>query len=1106
MRRVVIIALFIISISAISQESNIKFKHLSVDDGLSHNYVTSILRDSYGYLWVGTGNSGINKYDGNNFVIYKYDSKDSNSISHNTINVIYEDNDSNIWVCTQNELNYFNREQNKFIRINTGIQNLVGIYRNKDNSFFLCSSANFFYLKLGSLPEQIHNDLEGTSSDYYSGQFIPISDKELLIPTRKGVLIFDMVNRTFKKDNENYTNYLDIANINASAVFKDDQNRIWIGTENIGLFQGKIQNHKIIFENHFENHPNIPSSISEGSIKGIQIDLEGNIWLANFINGVNVARYDDLINGVNKFTRIESNSQNIYSLSNNSLNTIFIDDEGTSWLGSFTGGVDYYNPVIFKFDHYNHNPNTVDGLNSSMVNVIFKDDKYLWIATDIGLNQYNLVTETWDYFQHDINNPNSLSASGIWAIVRDMQNRLWVGMWGGGINMYNESNRSFTHYLNDPNDPTTISSNNVFGMAVDDQGIIWVATMGGGLNKFNPKTEEFKSFNNTDSENNILTTWTKYVLFTRYDEIWVATGAGIDVINRKTEEISNFVHEENDSGSISSNGIVILFEDSKGTEWAGTEYGLNRFNRKQGTFTVFTEDDGLANNVVRGILEDDQGNLWISTNNGLSQFVNAVNNPDTIKFLNYNADDGLQGNGFNSRACFKSDDGKLYFGGSNGFNVFDPASIRTNKHVPDIILTDFQLFNKSVEIGTENSPLKKDISLTNKIVLKYDQSVLRFEYTALNLLVSEKNQYAYMMEGFDDDWNYVGDQKFATYTNLDPGKYIFRVKGSNNDGIWNEEGTSLTIQIKPPWWRTIVFYVFAIIFISALVLFVIKKRNEIIKRDKRILEGKIKEGEAFINKQKQEVEKQREEIKQRDIEEKEIRFMSDGLAKFSELISKNQNDFKKLMNTLASELTAYVSANMGVIYLSNEDKEDEPFLELTGVFAADKGTINNKRIEVGEGCVGTCYKDAENIIIDNVSDEYIKLESGLGQSTVKIIYCIPLKQNEMVTGVLELGSFEKLEEYKIRFLERIAESISSAIAIRKYNVKTQKMLELSKAQAEEMMAHEEEMRQNLEELVSTQEEMSRKQDEWNREKDKLVNEIKELKNEYEKLQKEVGDN
>ncbi|MEJ2052733.1 MAG: ATP-binding protein [Calditrichaceae bacterium] len=380
---------------------------------------------------------------------------------------------------------------------------------------------------------------------------------------------------------------------------------------------------------------------------------------------------------------------------------------------------------------------------------------------------------------------------------------MWIGTWAGGLNLFNEKTKKFKRFVYDETDDGSLGSNNIFDIMCDSDGDLWIATMGGGLDLYNYKTQQFKRYTTDFQEaNKISDNWVEYLLESSTGEIWISTTTAVDIFDKDKQKFTTFRHDTSDPHSINYNGAIVLYEDSNNNIWAGTESGLNLFNREDSTFSYYQESDGLPNNTIKGICEDDEGNLWLSTNFGLSKFINGINHPQKAKFKNYNISDGLQGNEFNNRSVCKGQDGMLYFGGNNGFNAFKPEDIEQNLEFPKVILTNFLIFNKPVEIGGKDSPLQKHISLCNELGLSYNHSVFSIEYAALNFLKPDRNNYAFMLEGFDNNWNYVGNQRLATYTNLDAGEYIFKVKASNNEGIWNDAATTLKIIIVPPWWET----------------------------------------------------------------------------------------------------------------------------------------------------------------------------------------------------------------------------------------------------------------------------------------------------------------
>jgi ligand-binding sensor domain-containing protein/methyl-accepting chemotaxis protein len=916
MKKIVAFLLLLFPVLAFSQTQNFKFKHLNTDNGLSNNYTISIFVDSYGYLWTGSQNNGINKYDGYNVKFYKYNSKDSTTINNNTISYISEDKDRNIWISTQLGLNLYNRELETFTSVPSLTGNVIGgFYIHKDGNIYLTTETNFILYS----PKNHTKKILATKSsdfklDFFNGTILLYDENLLLVGTQLGLYSYDIVNQTFIKVTNSSIAGQNIENLKVLALCKDNSGRIWAGTNSNGLFllnyDSKISKQPVFIKNYTHN-PDNPNSLKSDVIGSLESDNNGLLWIGeDGLSILDLKTFD-----VNKpvFHTMKTDPLDIYSITSNAIIKIYKDNEGTVWVGT-KDGLDYYNPLMFKFSLIKNNPNIKNGINSKSINTIFEEGNYLWIGTINGLNRFDKANNKWEFFVHDEKNSKSIGANDVWAIYRDSKNRLWVGAWGGGLNLFDDKTKTFTRFMNNPNNPASLSNNNIRGITEDKNGTLWVASMGGGLNRFDVESKTFKCYTSTGENKNISTNWTKSVLETDENEIWIATSDGLDVLNKQTEQFSHFKYDQNNPNSISNNKILCFRKDSKNNIWVGTEYGLNRYNREDKSFTRFTEEDGLCNNVVQGICDDNNGNLWISTNKGLSEFENAVNKPKKLVFKNYYKDDGLQGNDFTSRAFFKGKDGTLYFGGPYGLTFFDPTKITTNPNKPKVVLTELWLLNKPVEIGTKNSPLTKNLSFTDKITLRYDQNIIRIDYAYLNFIVSEKNQYAYQMEGFDKDWNYVDNQKFATYTNLDPGNYTFKVKAANNDGLWNDEGTSIQITIHPPWWATIWFRFLVLAIIIGLITLFISYRTKRLKQNQKILEDKVTEATGKVNSQNSKLREAQTKLTNiMDDVKNQLGRASEELLDASTSQASTAEEISASMEEIASELTENTSGMLQML-------------------------------------------------------------------------------------------------------------------------------------------------------------------------------------------------
>ena len=374
----------------------------------------------------------------------------------------------------------------------------------------------------------------------------------------------------------------------------------------------------------------------------------------------------------------------------------------------------------------------------------------------------------------------------------DSDGIIWIGTWRTGLNRFDPATEQFTHYVHDPDNPASLSHNEILDIAEDDFGNLWVATNWGGLNRFNPTTEQFTRYYhdpddpNSLSGNNILS-----VDVTPSNNIWVGTNNGLDRFDPETEQFVRYPEH------FKGQAVYMVHESRANVLWVATRVGLTKFDPETGSISTYDTKHGLASEIIMGILEDAQGNLWLSTAKGISRF-----DPTTETVENFDSDSGVQNRDFLFGSAYQAGDGQMYFGGRGGLNAFYPEALRRNDFIPPVVLTDFKIDNQSVELG-ENAPLQSVIGFTDEVTLPYEDKVFSFEFSALNYVSPDRNQYAYKMEGFDDDWTLIDSaNREAKYTNLDAGEYMFRVKASNNDRVWNEQGASINITVTPPWWET----------------------------------------------------------------------------------------------------------------------------------------------------------------------------------------------------------------------------------------------------------------------------------------------------------------
>jgi ligand-binding sensor domain-containing protein/serine phosphatase RsbU (regulator of sigma subunit) len=806
------------SLSAVTHKI-VRFDKISLEQGLSQTTVYCILQDRQGYMWFGT-QDGLNRYDGYRFYIYRPEPDNPHSISSIVIRSLYEDRQGNIWVATLGGLNRFDPAVERFTSYrhvpgdshSLSSSNVNVVTEDSDGNVWVGTddglnrldrqSAMFYrYRAKADLPNSLAgNRITALYPD-------PKDPSVLWVGTDSGLDRFNYRKEVFKHykteaDRPDSLNHNVITTIYRAA---SEPEALWIGTPG-GLNRFDPKGETVAL------YP--PTSVPDSGLRGQFIsaifeDAAGNLWVGSRRQGLYT-----LCPQRKRVAHYVYNPRDAQSLSSNGVQAIYGDRSGVLWIGTDGGGISKFDRAREKFVHYRNDPFDPRSLSSNYVFSIFEDfSGTVWVGTyNGGLNRLDRRKDVFTHYTHNPRLLNSLSSNLVSAIHESptRPGTIWVGTMGGGLNRFDPRRQRFRRYRYDADAPGGIGSDMVRCIyeAPSEPGILWIGTDGGGLNKFVIEDESFTRYNHRpadpDSPGSNLV---RAVYEDRRGGLWVATyGGGIDTFDRETETFSHFRSDANDPFSLSSDYVQCLYEDRSGHLWVGTGGGgLNKLIRESGRFVRYRMKDGLPNEVIYGILEDRHGHLWLSTNKGLSRF-----DPRTETFKNYDTRDGLQSNEFNFGAYFKSRQGEMFFGGINGFNAFYPEQIKRNPYMPQIEITAFRLFNEPVAIAADRpSILKESISVTETIELTHRQNALSFEFVALSYTIPEKNQYAYQLEGFDKEWIYAGDRRFAHYTNVNSGRYIFRVKGANNDGLWNEKGRSIRIVIHPPlwtrWWAYILY-------------------------------------------------------------------------------------------------------------------------------------------------------------------------------------------------------------------------------------------------------------------------------------------------------------
>jgi methyl-accepting chemotaxis protein/ligand-binding sensor domain-containing protein len=758
----------------------LQFRQLTPDNGLSSSLVQSIVQDKLGFMWLGT-KKGLNRYDGYQFTIYRHRSGDSTSLANNDALVIYEDSKGGMWIGTPLGLSGYDRERDAF--------------------------HNYEIVKGDTIAVTAILEAQGT----------------LWLGTAKGLYKFD---RAAGKATPFGSQA--IAGLDIQGLFEDSGKHLWLGGKGSGGHEldpstGQVKDWAIDPSNSES-----PTLLRGKDVRAFVEDADGAIYMAMMDGGL--AKINRGTGGVTLYQHDPSDPN---SLSIDAAHALLLDGTRGLWIGTENGGLEYFDFATRRFQHHRFDPNNPSGLNSNSIWSLHRDPSgSLWVGTFAGgVNISRQNGNAIRKFRSVPGDATSLSFNSVMGFLEDSHGAIWVATDGGGLNRFDRATGKFVHYSTQT---SNLNADAVLSVTEDKSGKLWIATWAGAISRFDPQTGRFTPYtpkNSAIADNGIFG-----IHADRSGMVWIGTNEkGLQRIDPATGAISSFLvgkgHEfqiriitEASDGTlllgtsgggmvefdprtsrkrtyqvgkdgISDNRVQAIVESEPGIVWIGTANGLDRLDRRTSKIDHFTESDGLPGSSVSGIAIDASGLMWISGDRGMSRF-----NPNTKKGKIYTVADGLQGSEFNGGAYYRTRDGAILFGGSQGFNLLEPDKITENAHVPAVALTGFQLYNKPVAIGEKGSPLDQSITVAKTLVLHHNQGVFTIEFAALDFVAPEKNQYAYKLEGLDRDWNEVGSKRVASYTNLPAGNYVFRVKGTNNDGVWNPVGASLAIKVVPPFW------------------------------------------------------------------------------------------------------------------------------------------------------------------------------------------------------------------------------------------------------------------------------------------------------------------
>lgn len=850
--------------TVIAQNNQYQFSQLDINQGLSNNQITCSYKDTKGFMWFGTM-SGLNRFDGYRLKVFKHSNQSKSTLDDDYISNIQEGPDQKLWIQTRSGFNIYDLQTERFshdikktlaaFAIPDSL--ILSIKKDHNGNFWFVHNSYGIYRYNPKTHKTTHfAHLPNDSTSLYSNAITDMAEDSkgnFWIAHDNGILE-KLDAKTNKITSRNYTlNKLYPQGKFITMVSVDMQDDVWVYMSGDALgafyFSSKTNLYKHIDKN------SIGGKLNSNIIYNIVQDDKGLVWISTDHGGINL-----LDKKTFEVSYLTNRTDDPKSIAQNSITTLYRDRTGIIWAGTYKKGISYYHESIIKFPLYQHHFADAKSIGYDDVNKFAEDKKgNLWIGTNGGgLFYFDRKENKYQAYKHSATDANSLSNDVIVSLWIDHEQKLWIGTYFGGLDCFD--GQTFTHYKHKDADPNSISDDRIWELMEDSQNRLWVGTLGGGLNLFNRSKNSFSHFH-PYWFNSIHSAYIFALTEDQEGNIWIGTSDGIDVLQKSDNRFIRYRHDEKNANSLVNNNIIAIFKDSRNLIWITTREGLSIFNPQTKTFRNFFKEDGLPDNATLELRESNH-HIWLSTKNGLSDITVSGNNNDyKLAFKNYDEKDGLQGREFNENAVLKTRKGELIFGGSNGFNLFLPEQIKSNTNSTVVLLTDFQIFNKSLQVGEKVNGhviLTKSITDTKAVTLNYYDNVFAIEFTALNFFDPNKVKLMYRLEGFDKSW-LAADNKVrkAIYTNLDPGTYTFKVKAADAEGVWGDQQANLNITILPPLWKT-TYAFFTYVFLVFGGLYLMRRRGIQKIKTQFALEQERKEARTTLEHERQEAKRMHE--------------------------------------------------------------------------------------------------------------------------------------------------------------------------------------------------------------------------------------------------------
>jgi ligand-binding sensor domain-containing protein/signal transduction histidine kinase len=960
-------------------------------NSISNGWITDIVEDQDGYLWIGTSLAGVNRYDPSNgqFTQYRHNEDDPASVNDNHISALLVDTDNRLWVGTLSGLDRFEPETASFHHYPYVEPQQNAEDGNNGNTAAPGANANSFRYYPGLVQS---NKL---SSKIVSQIFQDSLGRLWIGTTDGGLNRFDEQQGTFTAyqnvESELTTIASDPTTISSNrvtAISEDSRGSLWIGTANgLNLFNPETGEFQLYL--HEKDNPN---SISDDSINALYTDRSGNLWIGT-ANGLDRLHKDGV-----RFTHYHNDPSFPKSISKNYIMSIYEDRGGVLWFGTSGGGVNKYDRASARFAYYRNDPVDPHSLSGNFIVPVAVDSfGNAWIGTDgNGLNRFNWKTGEVRRYVNDPDHSNSLGSDWLISLLEDSHGMIWIGT-GNGLDRLDPKHNIFTHFRHDPTNPGSLSANRVYTIFEDSKQQLWIGTFL-GMDRLDKKTGTFTHYRFEPNDPNSLSGNKVFSIYEdKENNLWIGTAeSGLNRFDPGTGTFTHYRHDPKNEQSISSDSIISIYQDTKGRLWIGTTGGgLNLYHPETDTFTLYLEKDGLPNGFVYGILEDEQGYLWMSTNFGISRF-----DPETETFRNFDAEDGLQSNEFNSNAYAKGKDGEFYFGGINGLTVFDPSHIADNPYLPQVALTSLTQDDQPIMLDTS-------VEATQNVLLEWPQNSLEFEFAALSYNQPDKNKYAYKLEGFDTNWHFIGTKRDGRYTNLPGGEYTLLLKASNSDGIWNEVPARINVTVIPPIWQMFGFRILVLIGTLALIAGGVRLRTRSIREHNRALERLVQERTHALEKRGRELE---------------------ALYQADEKILRNVS-LNQVFQTLVDVAVDLLHADRSVVFAWDE-KQTKVRPRVSHGYSVQ--TLKVMEFARGEGNVGQVLATGKPVIVPLLDPETMRpdVRAAIIAEGIQSFVHLPIVVDHRVVAVFNVAFTRPdfIGEDTIRLFSALADRASLSIA------------------------------------------------------------------------------